>query len=98
MGCGNVIWCQAVALSISTNFMELSALQMKTGKAMTKLKCLDIMSWIGYVMRTICLAYIWKLQIYLTMYTLKNLFLIFRKQTMRIMTNLLNGTAVRFVP
>ena len=49
-------------------------------------------------MRTICLAYMWKLQIYLnTMYTLDALYLAFIKQTMGIMTNLLNGTAGRFV-
>ena len=47
--CRNVIWYQAVAHSILTNFMELSALQMKMGKATRTTRWLDITCWLGYV-------------------------------------------------
>ena len=51
--CQNVTWYQAVAHSTSMNFMELSALEMKTGRATTTPRCLNIINWLGYVFKVI---------------------------------------------
>ena len=96
--CRNVIWYRAVAHSISKKFMEQSALQMKTDKATTTTRWLDITRWLGYV--KIFLFIISNMEI-------ENIFeehVFFERhlsylqktfcKTTRIMTNLLNDTTL----
>ena len=93
-----MIWYRAVAHSISTKFMEQSALQMKTDKATTTTRWLDITRWLGYV--KIFLFIISNMEI-------ENIFeehVFFERhlsylqktfcKTTRIMTNLLNDTTL----